>query len=62
VFDCILSTFEEIVWESVNRINVAQDWDRWQVLVNIVLNLQLSLKCEECLGQLRNYSSRKTAA
>ena len=54
--------FEEIGWEDVDWINLAQDWDIWSVLVNTALNLQVSLKCEEFLGQLKNNFSRHTAA
>ena len=54
--------FEELGCEGVDWISLAQDWDKWPVLVNTVLNLQVSLKCEECLGQLRNYFSRYTVA
>ena len=30
---------EEIVWEGVDWINVAQDWDKWSILVHMVLNM-----------------------
>jgi len=32
----------EMGWENVDRINVAQTRDRWQALVNAVLNLRAS--------------------
>jgi hypothetical protein len=35
--------FEEIGWEGVDWINMAQDWDEWPVLVNTVPNLQESI-------------------
>jgi len=52
--------FEEIGWESVDWLNLSVDWDKWPVLANIILNLRVSLKCEEFLGQLRNCFVRKT--
>jgi hypothetical protein len=30
-----------------NSINPAQDWDRWQAIVNAVMKLRGSLKCGE---------------
>jgi len=54
--------FEEIGWEGVDWLNLSQDWDKWPVLANTVLNLRVSLKCEEFLGQLRNCFSGKTVA
>jgi hypothetical protein len=30
---------EEIGWEDVDWIHMAEDWDRWQVVVNTVMNL-----------------------
>jgi hypothetical protein len=31
----------EIGWDSVDRINMAQDRDQWWALVNIVMNLRI---------------------
>jgi hypothetical protein len=31
----------EIGWEGVEWVQLAQDKDRWQVVVNVVLNLQV---------------------
>ena len=50
----------KIDWEGLDWLNLSQDWDKWPVLVNTALNLRVSLKCEEFLGQLRNCFSRKT--
>jgi hypothetical protein len=33
---------KEIRWESVDLIHVTQDWDRWQALVNTVMNLRVA--------------------
>lgn len=30
---------EEIGWEDVDWIHMAEDWDKWQVVVNTVMNL-----------------------
>jgi hypothetical protein len=32
---------KEIGWKDVDCINVAQDMDKWHVLVNMVINLQV---------------------
>jgi len=29
----------EMGWEGLNWIHLARDWDKWQALVNTVLNL-----------------------
>jgi hypothetical protein len=34
-------------------IDVAQDRDRWRALVNVVMNLRVSIKCGEFLDWLR---------
>jgi hypothetical protein len=31
----------EIVWEDVDRINLAQDRDQWRALVNTVMNFRV---------------------
>jgi hypothetical protein len=30
---------KEIGWEGVDRIHIAGDWDRWQAVVNTVMNV-----------------------
>ena len=37
---------QKVEWGSMNQIAVAQDRDRWQVLVNAVMNLQVSDNAE----------------
>jgi hypothetical protein len=36
----------EIVWKGVDWINLAQDKDKWQALVNTVMNFRIPLKAE----------------
>jgi len=31
---------QEVGWGGMNRIDLAEDWDRWWVHVNVVINLQ----------------------
>jgi len=42
--------FQEVGWEGVGKIELAQDRDRWRALVNTVMNLQGSIKCGEFLN------------
>jgi len=35
---------QEVGWEGVDWIDVAEDWDRWRALVNVVMNLPGSIK------------------
>jgi hypothetical protein len=37
--DNIKMNLRELVWEDVNRILLAQDRDRWQALVKMVMNV-----------------------
>jgi hypothetical protein len=39
--DGIRMDLREIDWGSIDRIQLAQDWDRWQALVNTVMNLRV---------------------
>jgi len=32
---------QEAGWGGMNRIDLAEDWDRWWVHVNVVMNLQV---------------------
>jgi hypothetical protein len=38
--DSIKMDFVEMVWEGVDWIHLAQDRDRWRVLVNMVINFR----------------------
>lgn len=40
---------KEIEWESIDRIVLPQDRNKWQVLVNTVVNLWGSILCQEFL-------------
>ena len=40
---------QELQWESMTWIDLAQDRDRWQVLVNTVMNLQVPYKVKNFL-------------
>jgi hypothetical protein len=39
--DNIRMDLVEVGWSEVDWIGLAQDWDRWRVLVNSVLNLRV---------------------
>jgi hypothetical protein len=39
--DGIRMDLREIGWGSIAQIQLAQDWDRWQALVNTVMNLRV---------------------
>jgi hypothetical protein len=39
--DNIKINFQEVGWEGVDWIDIAQDRDRWRTLVNAVMNLQV---------------------
>jgi hypothetical protein len=39
--DNIKIGLREIIWNGVDWIHLAQDWDQWRVLVNTVLNLRV---------------------
>ena len=32
---------QEVGLVSMERVDVAQDWDRWRALVNVVMNLRV---------------------
>jgi hypothetical protein len=42
--------FREIGWDSMDWIDLAQDWDQWWVLVNMVTKLRVPLIAEKFLG------------
>jgi phenylalanine-4-hydroxylase len=50
ILKCI---FRKWVW-GMDWIDLAQERDRWQALVNKVMNLWASIKCGEFLDYLRN--------
>jgi hypothetical protein len=54
--------FEEIGWEGVDWINLAQDWDKWPVFGEYGTEPAGVNNIEEFLGQLRNCFSSKTVA
>jgi hypothetical protein len=39
----------EIGWDGMDWIDLAHDRDQWRALVNMVMNLQLSIKCWKVL-------------
>jgi len=47
--DNIKMDLQEVECVSMDRIDMAQDRDRWQALVNAVMNLRGSIKCGEFL-------------
>jgi hypothetical protein len=40
---------QEIDCEGVDRINLAQDWDKWQDFVNALQHLRIPLNVGKCL-------------
>jgi hypothetical protein len=47
--DNIRKDLREIGWECVDWMHLAQDMKRWQALVNMVMEVQVSLKGGELL-------------
>ena len=45
--------FQEVGYGGMGWIELAQDKDRWRELVNALMNLRVSIKCEEFLDELR---------
>ena len=39
--DSITLDFQEVVWGGIDRIDLAEEWDRWRAPVNAVLNLRV---------------------
>jgi hypothetical protein len=39
--DNIKMDLREVGWDGRDRIDLAQDWDRWRALVNTVMNLRV---------------------
>jgi hypothetical protein len=39
--DNIKMDLREIEWDSMDWIDLAQDWDQWRALVNTVMNLRV---------------------
>jgi hypothetical protein len=48
--DNIKIDLRDIGWGDLHRVHLAQDWDRWRVLVNTVVNLQFSQKARNFLS------------
>ena len=54
---------QEVGFEGMNCIDVAQDRDRWRALVSAVMNLRGSIKYREFIDQLRTgYLLKKDSA
>ena len=51
--DNINMDLQEVGYEGMGWIDLAQDSDRWRALVNLVMNLLGSIKCGEFLDWLR---------
>jgi hypothetical protein len=49
-----ISIYSAYKSEGMDRIELAQDRDRWWALVNEVMNLQVPIKCGEFLNWLKN--------
>jgi hypothetical protein len=47
--DNIQMVLQEAVWGGMKWTDLAMDRDRWQALVNMVMNFQGSIKCGEFL-------------
>jgi len=47
--DYIKIDVQEVEWGDVDWIDPAQDRDRWRAVVNVVMNLRVSIKCGEYL-------------
>jgi hypothetical protein len=45
----------EIEWSGVDWVGLAQDRDKWSVLVNAVMNLPDSIECWETIECLHNW-------
>jgi hypothetical protein len=45
----------EIGLDGVGWIDMSQDRDQWRALVNMIMNLQVSIKCWEVLEWLHNW-------
>jgi hypothetical protein len=48
--DNIKTYLQEVEWEGMDWIALAQDRDRWRAVEYAVMNLRVSMKCEEFLG------------
>jgi hypothetical protein len=38
---------KEVGWDGMDWTNLAQDWDSWQTVLNMAINLLSSIKCME---------------
>jgi hypothetical protein len=45
----------EIGWNSVDWIGLAKAKDKWRALVNAVMNLRVSIKCQGTIEWLHNW-------
>jgi hypothetical protein len=57
--DNIQIDLQEVGCGGMDWIDLAQDWDRWRSLVNMVVNLQDSIKRREIFESLRTGSLLK---
>jgi hypothetical protein len=60
--DNIRIDLQEIKWEGFDKINLAQNRDKWRAVVNMVINLWVSIKFGEFHDQMRNYYPLKKDA
>jgi len=52
--DNIKKDLQVVEWRDINWTELVEDMDRWQELVNTVMNLPGSIQCREFLDYLRN--------
>jgi hypothetical protein len=50
--DNIKIDVQELEWEGLDWVSLAQDRNKWQVVVSAALNLRVSIKCGEFIDYL----------